>query len=273
MEYGINKTHFACIRKTTAMFLEQFTDLTCSKFDTSGNVLKVIKVPVILSGKEKFAIWTSLRKHEKRMPIIGVSQDGLSFDQNRMRATLDTSMYMINPIQQIPFTSTLSNTASASISGAKGMNFPPIPYKVNYTVMIASLYQIEIEQILEQILPFFIPNNWIIINIPEINQQFKCSVVLQSCSQQENVNMSADNYRNILYTLKFEVMTYLIAPNWQILPIKEIDLTFNPRIAELTDDKSDIENRYIITNLSTSAQMHDKAIITAENTLWENEVD
>jgi hypothetical protein len=72
-----------------------------------------------------------------------------------------------------------------------------IPYTIDYQLAISSLYHNELDQILEQIMPYFTPYVMIRVNIPEIDNYFDCKVILTNVTPDVGIEIPEDNYRTI----------------------------------------------------------------------------
>jgi hypothetical protein len=93
-----------------------------------------------------------------------------------------------------------------------------------FDVEIAAQYMIDINQILEQILPFFDPTAYIRITIPDLHidhrdeateegaEPMDLKVVYEGGSYETNIDMGSDEYRSLLWKLQFKVEGYMYKP-------------------------------------------------------------
>ena len=91
-----------------------------------------------------------------------------------------------------------------------------------YTVEIVSKFVIEVEQILEQILPFFNPFLMLNIPIPELNFDYDCKVLLNSVGLNSDYNIDIAENRLISWKLELSCDAYLFKPSKDIRLIEKI---------------------------------------------------
>ena len=99
----------------------------------------------------------------------------------------------------------------------------------------------DVDQILEQILPFFQPHVYIRIPIPELNSKFEAKVLFNSATPDTNPEFTDEEFRVIKYNLDFTVQTYMMKPVEESGLIKNIylnfytnDQTFDSRLSSST---------------------------------------
>ena len=89
----------------------------------------------------------------------------------------------------------------------------PVPYDLHFTVLIATKYQIEGNQIIEQILPYFTPTFPLTLAlIPEMNIIQDAPVVLNSVTCEDKFDGKFEERRAILWTLEFTMQAVLFGP-------------------------------------------------------------
>jgi hypothetical protein len=94
----------------------------------------------------------------------------------------------------------INDTSTIQVSAGNTVisDYPmPTPYNVSFDLAITAEYSSEIDQIIEQILPFFNPAIFTTINIPEINNSFDVKIVLNSASLDESLEIPETDYRTI----------------------------------------------------------------------------
>ena len=89
----------------------------------------------------------------------------------------------------------------------------PVPYDLHFTVLIATKYQMEGNQIIEQILPYFTPSFPLKLEIiPEMNIITNSDVFLKSVTCADNYDGDYKNRRAIVWTLEFTMQATLFGP-------------------------------------------------------------
>lgn len=199
---------FNIMRKTIIQFLDMFNDISIAKYDKEGNVTKYVKVPVKLAPKTRHWYWIEKRDSEgrrirdKTLPIISVQMNNCEYNNERKTS----KHFQLEALRELNKTFRYTN---------------PEPFTYSFEVKIAAKYMVELTQILEQILPYFTPTNYVRITIPELNintddatqeqgaKSLELKTVLESSSQETAVDIEEANYRALLWTLQFKVDGYL----------------------------------------------------------------
>lgn len=204
--------NFNGLRRTTIQFLNIFNNIKVAKYNKDGSIREYIKVPLKYAPKEKFYYWLYQRKHEVRLPM--------------MSAYITSIMPAMNE---------RGTNKSIKIKSCDGKYFHKalIPYTVEYELAITTLFHNEIDQIFEQIIPYFTPYVMTRINIPEISNHFDSKVILNSVSPDVDVDIPEDDYRTINWKLNFTVYTYALQPINEGKYIEEIFLQFRDKESSL----------------------------------------
>ncbi len=208
------------MRKTILQFLDMFNDIVIARYNQdTGAVTKYVKVPLKFAPKTKQWYWTELREAKDRrdqiLPMMAVNLDQVEFSQERQ----------VNRNARI----------EATNDGTNGKVFyNPVPYDFTFSLQIAAEYMVDITQIVEQIFPFFTPEAWIRVTIPELSidglseagqvgsDKLELRVVYESASKDAPVELDESGYRILLWTLTFKVQGYLFSPISDVKPIHQV---------------------------------------------------
>lgn len=187
--------YYEVIRKLTIQFLDAFNDIQIKRLEADSQTIKeLIHVPVKLSVKEKFWYWLQERKDDEVLPMITVWLTTVDFDASRQTNTF------------------FEMCTSLAEDGSFQSFAPPTPYNFTFTMNIWSLYLSDIDQILEQILPFFAPQIFVRMRIEELDIEFDVKIIFQSCTPEVTHDMGDEEYRVINYTLDFVAQAWLFKP-------------------------------------------------------------
>lgn len=198
-----NLYYFHSVRKTTVAILDLFNNIHVAKYNKNGTINKAIKVPLQLSPKEKFVYWLfHQKKTNKIFPIMGLSLTSIDFDSSRLKNNTTPIVY--------------------ELDGEFMKHMNPTPYNMHYKLQIASQYVTEADQILEQILPFFDPNIYVRVALPEFNNRYNVKVILDSISQGTSPDIPNDDARTILWDIDLTAQSYLFKPISNSAIIKKI---------------------------------------------------
>ena len=188
--------YYEVIRKLIIQFMDAFNDIEIKRLSPDGSCIeKLIHVPIKLSVKEKFWYWLQERKDDEVLPMITVWLTTIDFDAGRQVNSFFEMCKSTDPSK-----------------GTYETFLSPAPYNFTFTMNIWSLYLSDIDQILEQILPFFTPEIFIRLRIDELDIEFDVKVIFQSCTPEVSHDMSDEDYRVINYTLDFVAQAWLFKP-------------------------------------------------------------
>lgn len=197
--------YYRSIRRTIIQFLDIFRNVQIERLDSSGTVTGYKKIPLIFGTKEKIWFWLHQKKNEEMLPSISVILSSLDYAPERQ----------VNKIRSI--------VKSVSISDGELQRFlNPVPYNFTFTMSIWSLHMVDVDQILEQILPFFTPTIFIRVNIPELDASLDLKVVFLSCIPDVTNEFTDEEIRVVKWNLDFVVQGYLFQPVKTTAIIKKV---------------------------------------------------
>lgn len=225
LQYKINSGHhyyYQVMRKTIVQFLDLFNDIKIARYDTNtGQLLSFINVPLKFAPKSKNWYWTEKidssgkRIKDKIMPMMAVNLVDIEIASGRK----------VNKHFS-------ERTSSHSLSGNRRLTVErfvnPVPYDYTFQLQIVSEYMIDITQIIEQFLPYFNPELYINVSIPELDidsettEQLKLKVLYRGSSKDDSLTMGVDEYRHIQWNIDFVVEGYLFQPKYDYPVIKTI---------------------------------------------------
>ena len=187
---------YRALRSTIIQFLDLMNDIQIPRYQSDGATInKYVKVPVKFSPKEKVWYWLNERKDDSMLPIISVNMESIEHSADRKGS----------PFHHIVKSKDLDlGTVDSFIS--------PVPFDINFVVQIWSLYMIDIDAILEQIIPYFNPYVFIRVNIPELDATMNIKVLFESASPDMTLEISDEEHRVIKWLLNFRVQSYLFQP-------------------------------------------------------------
>jgi hypothetical protein len=187
---------FHVFRKTLIQFLDAFDDIKIARYTPDGSAIeKYVEVPIKLSVKEKVYYWLNTRKDDIMLPMITAWISSMDFAADRA----------VNNFFEI--------CKGANTETEEYQKFlHPIPYNLTVTMNIWALHMVDIDQIMEQILPFFAPHIFIRVGLEELGIDFDVKVIFRSATPEVSHEMGDEEYRVINYTLDFELQTWFFKP-------------------------------------------------------------
>ncbi len=220
MAYGHNYYYYKCIRKTIIQFLALFNGIEIERYEQDGTVRGRYMVPLKFAPKSKAYMWvTDLGRDEEMLPMMTVTMTGIDFDINRLT----------NRNEKIRVDTDYSNLTATYASNA-------IPYNISFSLQIYALHMVDIDQIYEQILPYFTPYAFFIVNIPEIGLTFEVKVILNSCSPMMTDDATEEEARVIKWETQFQCQMFLFKPTSTVGIIGKLPFDTSPSAAMLTNE-------------------------------------
>lgn len=246
----MSKQHYFynVMRKTIIQFLDMFNDIVIARYNQdTGDVIKYVKVPLKFAPKTKQWYWTELREagdnRDQVLPMMAIDMENVEYAQDRQ----------VNRNHKI----TLSSDSSSN-----KQYYNPVPYDYTFRLQIAAEYMVDITQIVEQIFPFFTPEAYIRITIPELNieglseedeagaDKLELRVVYESASKEAPVELDESGYRILRWDLTFKVQGYLFSPMYETKRVHHIvqniyttDETFDNRMEDVDLGIGELNNQ------------------------------
>lgn len=182
------------LRKVHIGFLSLFKDFQVAKFDSDGNIENMRDVPITFGHKGKYlsiAQKKSKRDFSLYLPRIAVMMTGLTATPEKNRGG------HLTPI---------CNYASGSTDTIEKL-YGGVPYRINYTVTILSEHMDEMSQILEQILPAYVPYRTVTIKEFDFISSFTRDLPVNLTSTTPNFQDETieDELKYVEFELEFEV--------------------------------------------------------------------
>lgn len=187
---------FNVFRKTLVMFLDIFNDIKIARYASNGKTIdRYITVPIKHSVKEKVYYWLNERKDDEILPMITAYISSIDPAIDRK----------VNSFQTLTSSCDLANNTAETF-------LHPIPYNLTFTMNLWALHMTDIDQILEQILPFFSPHIFARMRISELNTSFDVKIIFRGATPEISHEMADMEYRVLNYTLDFELQAWFFKP-------------------------------------------------------------
>lgn len=209
------------IRKITASFLDMFNGMQVYNYTsgTSQTVSQIIDVPLKYGVGDKSYLFNvqqeSGKKYYPKIPAILVSLNSIDYDSSRATS--------VNELRNF-----FDPALDVSIIDSFIEDVQPAPYNLSYTVELYTEAMDHVSQLLENILPFFNPTNYLRIKeFDFINIERNLKVELKGTSFDYPSEMSEEQYRYFSSKLTFEVQGYTYRPLSNEAVIKYINASYN----------------------------------------------
>jgi hypothetical protein len=215
-----NYYYYKTFRKTIIQFLELFNDIKIGRYNESGTLLKTVTVPIRFSPKSKAYLYVKENsRNEEMLPMISIDLQSIDFDPNRLGNRHESVLV------------TKGNASTAVTQYYKNA----VPYNLTFNLRIWTLNMVDVDQIYEQILPYFAPYVFMRVNIPEVDTTVEVKVVLQSCSPEMSEDASEEEARVIRWSTIFVANTWLFKPITDVKIVEQLFINYYTEDSEFAD--------------------------------------
>jgi len=232
------------MRKVVVAFGTIFNNINIVRTNNSGAVTQSMKVPLAYGPKQKFL--TRLREDPNlskkvalTLPRIGFEISGISYDPSRK----------LNSVQK--FKKTNDSDSSKTMSS----QFMPVPYNMDFELVVMAKQSDDALQIVEQILPFFQPDYTITLNDnSSMGTTRDVPIILSNVTYADEYEGSFEDRRVLTYTLSFTAKFYLYGPVTDQKVIKSVQVD---QYTDMPVNAPKREQRYTVAPSPASADADD----------------
>jgi hypothetical protein len=182
------------------MFGNMFNDVFVRRYDSNGNSIQAIAVPLSYGPKEKFLVRITQdpnldQQVAIQLPRMGFEMTTLNYDANRRLNAHNRNVKITNDKNKLDF------------------NYAPVPYDLQFSLYAYVRNADDGAQILEQIVPYFGPE-WTnsVRVIPQTNITIDVPTVLNNVSIEDTYEGNFETRRALIYTFEFTVKAYFYGP-------------------------------------------------------------
>ena len=190
--------YFHTMRNLVVVFGDVFNGIRVTKEDSAGNTVKTLTVPLAFSRRQKYL--SRLREDQRKdadstAATIELSLPRMSYDI----VGIDPN----NGNRLNPRTLQMREISTVGVEDyLKQMSGTPVTISMELSIYTYSLD--EMLQIVEQIIPYFVPDfNVNILDIPELNIRKDVPIKLENISPTDSFEGLMDEYRIIEWTIGF----------------------------------------------------------------------
>lgn len=203
------------LRKYIIMFGNLFNDIQVNRYDSSGNLVTNLRVPINYGPREKALSRLDqnpdlIPEYAMILPRMSFEMTSMNYSPSRKLNTVDRKVYQ-----------TTSDTSRLKFQ------YNPVPYDINMALSIMVKNADDGAQILEQILPYFTPEWTSTMNmIPEMNIKQDVPVVLLGVTTEDTYEGSFEQRRALIHTLDFVIKAYFYGPvrTREVIKSTQIDI-------------------------------------------------
>ena len=232
------------MRKVVVAFGTMFNNINIVRTNSSGAVTQSMKVPLAYGPKQKFL--TRLREDPNlnkkvalTLPRIGFEISGIAYDPSRK----------LNSIQK--FKKTNNSDSGKTMSS----QFMPVPYNMDFELVVMAKQSDDALQIVEQILPFFQPDYTITLNDnTSMGTTRDVPIILTGVTYSDEYEGSFEDRRVLTYTMSFTAKFYLYGPVTDQKVIKQVQVD---QYTDMPVNAPKREQRYTVAPTPVTADADD----------------
>ena len=232
------------MRKVVVAFGTIFNNINIVRTNSSGAVTQSMKVPLAYGPKQKFL--TRLREDPNlnkkvalTLPRIGFEISGIAYDPSRK----------LNSIQK--FKKTNNSDSGKTMSS----QFMPVPYNMDFELVVMAKQSDDALQIVEQILPFFQPDYTITLNDnTSMGTTRDVPIILTGVTYSDEYEGSFEDRRVLTYTMSFTAKFYLYGPVTDQKVIKQVQVD---QYTDMPVNAPKREQRYTVAPTPVTADADD----------------
>ena len=232
------------MRKVVVAFGTIFNNINIVRTNSSGAVTQSMKVPLAYGPKQKFL--TRLREDPNlnkkvalTLPRIGFEISGIAYDPSRK----------LNSIQK--FKKTNNSDSGKTMSS----QFMPVPYNMDFELVVMAKQSDDALQIVEQILPFFQPDYTITLNDnTSMGTTRDVPIILTGVTYSDEYEGSFEDRRVLTYTMSFTAKFYLYGPVTDQKVIKQVQVD---QYTDMPGNAPKREQRYTVAPSPVTADADD----------------
>ena len=232
------------MRKVVVAFGTIFNNINIVRTNSSGAVTQSMKVPLAYGPKQKFL--TRLREDPNlnkkvalTLPRIGFEISGIAYDPSRK----------LNSIQK--FKKTNNSDSGKTMSS----QFMPVPYNMDFELVVMAKQSDDALQIVEQILPFFQPDYTITLNDnTSMGTTRDVPIILTGVTYSDEYEGSFEDRRVLTYTMSFTAKFYLYSPVTDQKVIKQVQVD---QYTDMPVNAPKREQRYTVAPSPVTADADD----------------
>tara|TARA_B100001248_G_scaffold145049_1_gene108942 strand:- start:6258 stop:7094 length:837 start_codon:yes stop_codon:yes gene_type:complete len=192
--------YHSAIRKYIIMFGNMFNDIDVVRFNSAGDNVQQLRVPIAYGPREKFL--AKLRADPDGRREIAMVLPRLSFELTSM-----------NYAPERVLNRTHKQLGIGGGNNSLRKTFTPAPYDLDMSLYAMFANQEDAVQVVEQILPYFRPEwtNSVKI-VPELNTYVDVPTILNGMTIEDSYDGNFEERRALIYTFTFKIKGYLFGP-------------------------------------------------------------
>jgi len=221
----VNHFYNATTRKYVALFGTLFNKISITRSDKQGTEVQKMVVPISYGPWQKFLSRLTQDPNLNKpsaitLPRMSFEITGLNYDGSR----------------KVSSTQKIRKENKPESDGMRSFEWSAAPYNVEFTLYIMTKYSEDATKIVEQIVPFFMPEWTSSVKLIPGLEPIDIPLILNSVTNEELYEGSYEERKSVLWTLNFTMKAWYFGPEREKKVIKFIEADM------FTDTRDDVES-------------------------------
>lgn len=208
----VNHFYNATTRKYVALFGSLFNKITITRDDSTGLEIQRMAVPISYGPWQKFLSRITQDPNLDRPTALTLPR--MSFEITNMS---------YDGARKVGSTQKMRKEAKAENEGSRSYSWSAAPYNIDFSLYIMTKYSEDATKVVEQIIPFFMPEWTTTVKLIDDLDPLDIPVILNGITNEELYEGSYEERRSILWTLNFTMKSWYFGPEREKKVIKFID--------------------------------------------------
>jgi len=208
---SVNHFYNATTRKYVALFGTLFNEISITRDDENGVEQQKMIVPIAYGPAQKFL--SRITEDPNLDRPFAMTLPRMAFEINGM---------VFDPTRKLPSTQKIRKIDPES-NDARGHIWSATPYNIDFSLFVMTKYSEDAVKIVEQIVPFFMPEWTTTVKLIDGLEPLDIPLVLSSVSNEELYEGNYEERRAVLWTLNFTMKCWYFGPERQRKVIKFVE--------------------------------------------------
>jgi hypothetical protein len=208
----VNHFYNATTRKYITLFGTLFNKIVITRDDLNGTEVQKMVVPISYGPWQKFLSRITQDLELNRPSAINLPR--MSFEITNM---------VYDGVRKIPSTQKIRKSLKSETNGARSFEWSGAPYNIDFSLYIMTKHSEDAVKIVEQIIPFFMPEYTTTVKLIDDIDPIDIPLVLNGITNEELYEGSYEERKSVLWTLNFTMKCWYFGPERERKVIKFVD--------------------------------------------------
>lgn len=209
----VNHFYNGTTRKYIALFGTLFNKISITREDLNGTETQKMIVPISYGPWQKFL--SRITQDPDLAKKSAITLPRMSFEITNM---------VYDGSRKIASTKKILKSQKSETGGARSYQWSAAPYNIDFSLYIMTKYSEDAVKVVEQIIPFFMPEWTTTVKLIDDLDPIDVPLVLNGITNEELYEGSYEERKSILWTLNFTMKCWYFGPDRTRKVIKFVDV-------------------------------------------------